>query len=427
MSYPIFNFAKATDLVCEFTNSAHQNYADSAGGPSLEGISAWGSTNNLATVASIINFGEFSNNSEICTANILKSTLGEAITLDPSCNLDSESLEERCGNIGLGYDKSSTTYNNSSKLSKNGSLVGIAFTLERATKEPVPLSFAYYFKQNAQKIPFIKNTAYAQGIDTVYKGPLLSTVYNYWEVARNFSYAFMAIVMMIIGILIITQKKVDAKTAVTVQQALPQVIIALFLITFSYPIGATGASLGYGLLNSAGVWAKDLLNLQPLSASDLSSIGLWAFLNSLGSGIVSGFFGFISSIISTIYSILVLFRILGIYLRMLLSIIVSPIIFSIGALPGQQSNTAKWFKQFGAYIISLPATILGFELVKQIGYDVTKVMLTEWDTTVQSQYGGFLLGALTVVVSPLVTISGMQVVMKIPSKIDEYFGLGGKK
>lgn len=78
----------------------------------------------------------------------------------------------------------------------------------------------------------ITKSVYAQGIGFAGLSPLLPL----WKASRNIAYAILIIIMVAIGFMVIFRSKIDPKTVISVQAALPKIILTLILITFSYPI-----------------------------------------------------------------------------------------------------------------------------------------------------------------------------------------------
>lgn len=79
---------------------------------------------------------------------------------------------------------------------------------------------------------FLPGQAQAQGIG--FSG--LSALLPIWKAFRNVAYALLAVIMVVIGFMVMFRKKIDPKTVVTVQNAIPRVVVALLLVTFSYAI-----------------------------------------------------------------------------------------------------------------------------------------------------------------------------------------------
>lgn len=67
---------------------------------------------------------------------------------------------------------------------------------------------------------------------------LLQPVAGFWAISRNVAYVFFIVIIMIIGVLIVLRRNVDGQTPITLFNAIPNLILSLVLITFSYPICA---------------------------------------------------------------------------------------------------------------------------------------------------------------------------------------------
>ena len=150
---------------------------------------------------------------------------------------------------------------------------------------------------NAGIIPVKK--AYAQGIGFTGLMPLLSL----WKASRNLAYGIIIIVMIIIGFMIIFRSKIDPKTVISIQAALPKIVLTLILITFSYPIAgfmidmmyvvcgivitllaeaARSASGAYGtnIISWGGWGAQDITN-SSLQQTEFFTGGLWKLASSV--------------------------------------------------------------------------------------------------------------------------------------------------
>jgi hypothetical protein len=167
-----------------------------------------------------------------------------ALTLDDSaCEV---SLAEECEDLLLTYKPGDTKF---AQTRVAGTLLGLANFLQGASNtQPEPANLAFWWNDNVNRIPFAGR---ALAADINYSGPFLQIVLGVWKLARDVSYGVMAIVMLVVGFMIITRRKIGPQAAVTAQQALPRIVIALILITFSYPIGALGASAAYVMRGNA--------------------------------------------------------------------------------------------------------------------------------------------------------------------------------
>lgn len=107
-----------------------------------------------------------------------------------------------------------------------------------------PADLAYWIQDTGQALGFIPRQAYAQGAGFTGLAPLLSL----WRMFRNIAYVLIAFGIIIVGFMVMFRKKIDPKTVVTVQNALPRIIMTLILITFSYAIVGLLIDLMYIIL-----------------------------------------------------------------------------------------------------------------------------------------------------------------------------------
>lgn len=130
-----------------------------------------------------------------------------------------------CLLIGCSKDQTSVFYYGKSPLAMIGGVVNGMYT------QP-PASFAYWLDDTGQSLGFFPKQAHAQGIG--FSG--FSKLLPLWKVFRNIAYFMLAIVMVAVGFMVMFRRKIDPKTVVTVQNALPRIVLTLLLITFSYAI-----------------------------------------------------------------------------------------------------------------------------------------------------------------------------------------------
>jgi len=115
---------------------------------------------------------------------------------------------------------------------QNKTAIGALTKVMAMTYEYPPASAIAYTHDLLANAGLLAKPAYAQGIGFAGLAPLLPL----WKASRDISYAILIIVMVAIGFMIIFRMKIDPKTVISVQAALPKIILTLILITFSYPI-----------------------------------------------------------------------------------------------------------------------------------------------------------------------------------------------
>jgi hypothetical protein len=130
-----------------------------------------------------------------------------------------------CLIVGCSSDQTSPLYYGKSAVAMTGNLIAGMY-------DTPPADLALWIHDTAQTLGFEPKRAYAQGIG--FSG--FSGLLPLWQAFRNIAYALLAIVMIVIGFMVMFRKKIDPKTVVTVQNALPKIVLTLLLITFSYAI-----------------------------------------------------------------------------------------------------------------------------------------------------------------------------------------------
>ncbi len=90
----------------------------------------------------------------------------------------------------------------------------------------------------------IVDTAYAQGVGGSGDG-VLKPILNLWKVFRNLAYLGFILVFIIVGFMIMFRQRLNPQTVVTMQSAIPGLVIGLILVTFSYFLSALIVDLSF--------------------------------------------------------------------------------------------------------------------------------------------------------------------------------------
>lgn len=172
-----------------------------------------------------------------------------------------------------------------------------------------PPASTYAFVADIGKtLGFMPQQVQAQGQGIGFSG--LTVMLPLWKAFRNIAYALLAVIMIVIGFMVMFRKKIDPKTVVTVQNAIPRIVIALFLVTFSYAIvgimidlmylsiilivsvvgGASGGTLGKAVsVGVSNVCLNPAAGIQ-LPTTTLTTPEVTSLLLSGGVGKLLGFF-----------------------------------------------------------------------------------------------------------------------------------------
>lgn len=269
-----------------------------------------------------------------------------------------------------------------------------------------PASAQVWLADMMQNSPFVPQ-AYAQGIGFKSLSPILPI----WKAFRDLSYVFFVVAFMVVGFLIMFRQKMGGQAAVTLTSALPNLIITLLMITFSYAIAGLVIDIMYlviyliigvlkntnppllpAVLDRAGIWG-DKISLEDIALSNnIFSNGLQlVFGGNVNSptanaakavgAIVAGFFtsadsdgsvtkaiggiigGGVNVLAYLIFAVAIFFavtktffQLLMSYVMFLLSVIFSPFTLMVGAFTGK-TDYENWFKNLLASLAPFPVVI----------------------------------------------------------------------
>jgi hypothetical protein len=319
-----------------------------------------------------------------------------------------------------------------------GSAIGKTSDVIAATFSTPPASTYAFVQDMGQTLGFLpKQTYAATGVG--FNG--MQALLPLWKVFRDIAYLFLAVVMIIIGFMVMLRKKIDPKTVVTVQNALPRIVITLLLITFSYAIVGVMIDLMYvailiavsvfsstGLLpppdwlNQLAIPTKEQLytqgsllqNLANIKVSPLQILGIkWSGIEGalVSVGIVGGGAlaiiggalltpiiapvgigltaagGIVSIGLPLLYlimSLLMIFLFIRLtilfasaYIQIVIALIFGPIQILFEAFPGSTSF-ASWFKNLIANISVFPVAAVMFMLANVFAEFANKENVNIW-------------------------------------------------
>lgn len=278
---------------------------------------------------------------------------------------------------------------NPQALGSNGAVSQINSAISFMTNHP-PVSTKEYLADLGSSLGFSKPALAAQGIGFQALAPVLPI----WKAFRNISYLAFVLIFVVVGFMIMFRLKVGSQTAISIEAALPRIVLTLILVTFSYAIASLAIDFIYiliyvlvGVFNLAGLVANSGKAIQILTETNLFHLvygyGRWIFMNEPGAAVgqvVSGLTGkgfagtgdmasWISGALFTVivaavivFSLIkVFFSLLSSYVAIILAVIFAPLQLLMNALPGNDTF-GPWFKGLLANIIAFPAIALMFLL-----------------------------------------------------------------
>lgn len=323
---------------------------------------------------------------------------------------------------GISYGITETDQKYIAGLYDNSAIGGINKGIAYMVTNP-PADLALWVRDTGETLGFLPKSIHAQGQGIGFTG--LAPLLGIWRGFRNIAYALVALMMVVIGFMVMFRKKIDPKTVVTVQNALPRIVVVLLLITFSYAIVGLMIDLmylvtgiGITLLNTAlpggskisifGMTA-DLVNggfltligsvfapvinttgvvqlLGGIQAGNLQSAGnaLPGLVAAVATGVVpSVLLWLIISLAYLFGFVRIFFMLLMAYVNIIMSVLVGPIQILFDALPGSNSFVS-WLKNLFLNLIPFPITIfmliLGNALSNSFGTNQlwTPPLLPQW-------------------------------------------------
>lgn len=107
-----------------------------------------------------------------------------------------------------------------------------------------PASGIAWVTDGLQQAGFVSKTFAAEGIGFAAIKPFS----NLWKIFRDLSYTLLVITLIAIGFMIMFRTKINPQTVISVENALPKIVISLILITFSFAIAGFIIDLMYVLI-----------------------------------------------------------------------------------------------------------------------------------------------------------------------------------
>lgn len=313
----------------------------------------------------------------------------EAILKNMSTKLVDEEVTAIVNPSNAGSAEKTTIGEIDSEAGDDGSIHIMGSTLAQfiSTK---PASSEEYFASLFQNIGLpINRPVYAQNAGIGYDA--LKPILTIWRSFRNLAYLLYVLLFVVIGFMIMMRRKIDPQTVISIQTALPRLVVTLILITFSYAIAGLAIDLMYvaiyipaHLLSSpAGdvfknaedvthiLFNNNLVSLiMPMNAVDLTEAPSEAFSEIVGSLIgfsLEGWDGMDGSKLvklfmggMMLYSMFKLYITLGVgFFKIILSVVFAPIQIMLNVIPGSDAFS-KWIRGLISNVAMFPAVAIIF-------------------------------------------------------------------
>jgi hypothetical protein len=211
----------------------------------------------------------------------------------------------------------------------------------------------------------------------------LQPVLKIWKALRNVTYLLFILVMILVGFFIMFRAKVGGQTAVTIQAALPRIVVTMVLITFSYAIAGLMIDLIYfliffvaGVFQLGGLLVNGQAAANALLSKSIFGVGFQYMLESAGtvaSGInvivtqiisvpmlaqlgggLSSVIGFLIAAVAILIAMVrTFFSLLKAYVSLILNVVTAPLQIMLNAFPGSNAFTS-WLKKIAADALIFP-------------------------------------------------------------------------
>jgi hypothetical protein len=221
----------------------------------------------------------------------------------------------------------------------------------------------------------------------------LEPVRELWQVSRNVAYLAFVIIFVVIGAMIMARARIDPRTVATVQNAIPGIVIALILVTFSYAlsglmidVSTVSIRLIAGFFTQARFADPNLLKqitdletgnksffqfIAPLFPDEIGAVKnvtekiIETILETFG---VAGVFGdFLSAVGGGLFALIIalaivfaifrtFFMLLTAFVSIIMLTVISPFQFLIGAIPGRGGVFVGWARSMLNQVLIFPVT-----------------------------------------------------------------------
>lgn len=237
------------------------------------------------------------------------------------------------------------------------------------------------------------SSAYAQG--TGYQA--LGSFLPFWKAFRNLAYSLYIIMFVVVGIMIMLRTKINAQTVITIQAALPNLIVTLLLITFSYAIVGFMIDIMYflmyfmaylldaiGILNggtaierltSQSAWGVIFAGRNSIISVVAEAIRQILYFNS-AAGLIARTIGgaatlgiselmvhaipyLLVAVWLAITMLKLVFVLTKSYIMLIIQTITAPVQILMNAMPGSKAFS-EWLKKTASYIIPFPVAAAMF-------------------------------------------------------------------
>jgi hypothetical protein len=285
-----------------------------------------------------------------------------------------------------------------------------------------------------------------------------SNVTGLWNMSRNIAYVVFVVILMAAGFMIMFRNKVGGQMAVTVYNTIPNVILGLILVTFSFAIvglilnvSALLTNIAHGILSIGqgdGFYVGNFFSMvsyvfhgvidpqSGLLKGDISTIlaDVMVLIPTVITMVISGGLGGILVLVLVLLVLwtyivafwniwLLMFKT---YLAILLDTVLGPIILAFSVFPGNSKLMIGWFNRLIRNALVFPAVFFiinaSFKLSVDLNMDMGGLIDGSLDTGTPSA-GNLALGFFKMVLP----LAALFFAVNIPKILEEVFPSQGSQ
>jgi hypothetical protein len=325
----------------------------------------------------------------------------EGISANSTIEISGNDTCSQLGYINPNLDKKNYTFIFKEGIPDNPSLFGMIDQANSVNTNLIKNSFdtSYYATKSVENIPYIQS-AFAQAVPpekAVIEGAggklLQGLTYNVWVSTRNVAFILLGVLSIVLGITLMSSNSFidrNAKWRISLEQALPKVIIAVILIQLSYTFGdillgiADNQSfkpiISYVLNNGQPGGTGEFWLTYAATQSTIFTViaGLATFWLSAVSGVGLGVI-----IIILVVGIICAYRMIIMWylnfsaiLGIVLITIASPLLIAMSLLPGEAGGNQ--LKRYFASLISLTSQTFLYQAIQAGTVFLAAYVLNAW-------------------------------------------------
>jgi len=290
--------------------------------------------------------------------------------------------------LAIDYARQKLIFNqNTGLVGESGKMISLLFQNQPVSTK----SYLAYVTQNLQRHKVIPSALAATSPGTGFS--TFSPFLNIWIAVRNLAYLALVVFFIVYGFMMMFRVNLGQKTVISVQLAIPKLIVTLLIITFSYAIvglvydlmwviiyfifgyleGQNITVIGYAgdiaKFASGNSWGG-MIGSFVLNSSVAAPSAIFVVLNLIfgglgaGLGTLASFFTSMGLLIMLVVILAVLIsygklfiKLIGAFISVVISLIIGPIVLLGNALPGSTA-IGTWFRGIVANLAVFPVTML---------------------------------------------------------------------